>query len=131
MQSAFALEARADLLPVQPGLLRHVAQCQHHAFLHALEPADVEVRAQEHGDRKSTRLNSSHTVISYAVFCLKKKNTHCVCGADVVRPSALAITDTTGKRAYSEKCTLTGITSSPCGRNHISCCNRSKPERTY
>src|SRR5438132_10720074 len=26
-----------------------------------------------HSDRKSTRLNSSHTVISYAVFCLKKK----------------------------------------------------------
>src|SRR5436190_13272374 len=26
-------------------------------------------------DRKSTRLNSSHTVISYAVFCLKKKST--------------------------------------------------------
>src|SRR3954449_11184672 len=25
------------------------------------------------GDRKSTRLNSSHTLISYAVFCLKKK----------------------------------------------------------
>src|SRR5438132_9232757 len=29
--------------------------------------------ADEHPDRKSTRLNSSHTVISYAVFCLKKK----------------------------------------------------------
>src|SRR5690349_23334825 len=27
------------------------------------------------GDRKSTRLNSSHVEISYAVFCLKKKNT--------------------------------------------------------
>src|SRR3954462_2507057 len=27
-------------------------------------------------DRKSTRLNSSHTIISYSVFCLKKKNTH-------------------------------------------------------
>src|SRR5258708_8137723 len=27
-------------------------------------------------DRKSTRLNSSHQIISYAVFCLKKKNTH-------------------------------------------------------
>src|SRR2546426_6757877 len=27
-------------------------------------------------DRKSTRLNSSHLVISYAVFCLKKKRTH-------------------------------------------------------
>src|SRR5438034_1083948 len=29
--------------------------------------------AARYGDRKSTRLNSSHTVISYAVFCLKKK----------------------------------------------------------
>src|SRR5256885_12163940 len=29
----------------------------------------------EYEDRKSTRLNSSHLVISYAVFCLKKKNT--------------------------------------------------------
>src|SRR5256885_10953581 len=28
------------------------------------------------GDRKSTRLNSSHLVISYAVFCLKKKRAH-------------------------------------------------------
>src|SRR5437773_5340397 len=27
-------------------------------------------------DRKSTRLNSSHITISYAVFCLKKKNTY-------------------------------------------------------
>src|SRR3712207_7216685 len=29
--------------------------------------------AVRHGDRKSTRLNSSHANISYAVFCLKKK----------------------------------------------------------
>src|SRR5256885_9368871 len=29
--------------------------------------------AAQRGDRKSTRLNSSHLVISYAVFCLKKK----------------------------------------------------------
>src|SRR2546430_4650775 len=29
-----------------------------------------------HEDRKSTRLNSSHSQISYAVFCLKKKKTH-------------------------------------------------------
>src|SRR5712675_3059488 len=29
--------------------------------------------AHRHGDRKSTRLNSSHGYISYAVFCLKKK----------------------------------------------------------
>src|SRR5207245_5409605 len=32
--------------------------------------------APHHQDRKSTRLNSSHGSISYAVFCLKKKNTH-------------------------------------------------------
>src|SRR2546426_9143310 len=31
-------------------------------------------RDREGRDRKSTRLNSSHLVISYAVFCLKKKN---------------------------------------------------------
>src|SRR5260221_5191103 len=33
------------------------------------------VPCRPHRDRKSTRLNSSHTVISYAVFCLKKKKT--------------------------------------------------------
>src|SRR5256885_9555524 len=32
-------------------------------------------KVQRTTDRKSTRLNSSHLVISYAVFCLKKKNT--------------------------------------------------------
>src|SRR5256886_9149033 len=31
---------------------------------------------REFVDRKSTRLNSSHSQISYAVFCLKKKNTY-------------------------------------------------------
>src|SRR5258708_15397165 len=35
--------------------------------------ADVEIHLQE--DRKSTRLNSSHQIISYALFCLKKKKT--------------------------------------------------------
>src|SRR5947208_11964730 len=30
-------------------------------------------RSSRRGDRKSTRLNSSHQIISYAVFCLKKK----------------------------------------------------------
>src|SRR5256885_2883450 len=41
----------------------------------AAEHATHEARdAAEEADRKSTRLNSSHLVISYAVFCLKKKN---------------------------------------------------------
>src|SRR5438034_3541483 len=40
-----------------------------------LQPGDAnyEVKIEDVRDRKSTRLNSSHTVISYAVFCLKKK----------------------------------------------------------
>src|SRR5690625_7044434 len=37
-----------------------------------LTPAPEAVRRRQ--DRKSTRLNSSHVAISYAVFCLKKKN---------------------------------------------------------
>src|SRR5256885_5990926 len=37
-----------------------------------LNDRELQPRAR---DRKSTRLNSSHLVISYAVFCLKKKNT--------------------------------------------------------
>src|SRR5947207_5975175 len=41
-----------------------------------IEPREAKVVVKIHMhtlDRKSTRLNSSHTVISYAVFCLKKK----------------------------------------------------------
>src|SRR2546430_13471136 len=38
-------------------------------------PADARLAPQTFSrDRKSTRLNSSHSQISYAVFCLKKKN---------------------------------------------------------
>src|SRR5260221_7632411 len=36
-------------------------------------PSSQQLSNIERQDRKSTRLNSSHTVISYAVFCLKKK----------------------------------------------------------
>src|SRR2546429_6440007 len=49
--------------------------------LSAAAPAQVAVLSygfweRHYGDRKSTRLNSSHGYISYAVFCLKKKKTH-------------------------------------------------------
>src|SRR5437868_10591537 len=37
-------------------------------------PAAIAPTNQTPADRKSTRLNSSHVSISYAVFCLKKKN---------------------------------------------------------
>src|SRR5205807_6099388 len=40
-------------------------------FFQLLRGANVDEK-----DRKSTRLNSSHLVISYAVFCLKKKSTY-------------------------------------------------------
>src|SRR5256885_8521412 len=39
----------------------------------ACEPASGHAVGEHNADRKSTRLNSSHLVISYAVFCLKKK----------------------------------------------------------
>src|SRR2546430_7322964 len=37
------------------------------------EDVGADVAGAQDGDRKSTRLNSSHSQISYAVFCLKKK----------------------------------------------------------
>src|SRR3712207_8706045 len=40
---------------------------------HGTSVADIVWALFEHADRKSTRLNSSHANISYAVFCLKKK----------------------------------------------------------
>src|SRR5437870_10640058 len=49
----------------------------HNVFGIALNLQEDEVGAVllgEYKDRKSTRLNSSHVAISYAVFCLKKKN---------------------------------------------------------
>src|SRR5260221_8760507 len=48
-------------------------------------------------DRKSTRLNSSHTVISYAVFCLKKKKNTCfpiILATDDVAARHLVAADT-------------------------------------
>src|SRR3954464_7468266 len=41
-------------------------------------------------DRKSTRLNSSHTIISYAVFCLKKKKQKIETGHDAPTPPDLS-----------------------------------------
>src|SRR3712207_7165879 len=51
----------------------------------AVPPAPEENRRALHSDRKSTRLNSSHANISYAVFCLKKK-TNQIARSHVRRP---------------------------------------------
>src|SRR5690606_41202507 len=51
---------------------RHDAR-QHVRVRHVAAPVAVERHREALRDRKSTRLNSSHVKISYAVFCLKKK----------------------------------------------------------
>src|SRR2546422_7067594 len=60
--------AREDIVRVSNLLLVHSPD---------FRPAPLIV--EEFGDRKSTRLNSSHGYISYAVFCLKKKNKQATC----------------------------------------------------
>src|SRR5256885_10911807 len=57
----------ADDGPVHRGLAPEDAE------LHEAAELAHQVQPLRHADRKSTRLNSSHLVISYAVFCLKKK----------------------------------------------------------
>src|SRR5947207_5153380 len=52
---------------------RGVALAQSRADPFGVLHLHAEVVEPRRADRKSTRLNSSHTVISYAVFCLKKK----------------------------------------------------------
>src|SRR5688572_32306380 len=47
----------------------------HNPFRTEYAVVNLDDLAERFEDRKSTRLNSSHSQISYAVFCLKKKNT--------------------------------------------------------
>src|SRR5256885_12100491 len=54
--------------------LPRAGQIRRPASLAAKTICRVDGPNQKTRDRKSTRLNSSHLVISYAVFCLKKKN---------------------------------------------------------
>ena len=86
----FEAAHRFDVIPggLQPGLPVLDGEISGAQFLprlgfvdpvFGLPAAGAETPVQTQGigvpDRKSTRLNSSHVVISYAVFCLKKKNT--------------------------------------------------------
>src|SRR4051812_49974803 len=75
---------RSTLFPYTTLFRSHRQRHGHLAGL-GLEPAERAFRRQhdaeddEDEDRKSTRLNSSHMSISYAVFCLKKKNKRQTC----------------------------------------------------
>src|SRR2546430_13692899 len=62
-----------DALPISSAPGRAVERSE--ALVLTVGANAVVVEGQLGGDRKSTRLNSSHSQISYAVFCLKKKNT--------------------------------------------------------
>src|SRR2546422_6432130 len=73
--------------------------------------ADEKIIAE--GDRKSTRLNSSHGYISYAVFCLKKKNS--------------SSQDTHGTLSSPVGCSRQDAEETHIGRRHT----RREPVRTY
>src|SRR5256885_5200877 len=70
-----AVERGGDTLAIVVGRFDHLRiLAQIGAEQQGAAPAAARCgTAQQHEDRKSTRLNSSHLVISYAVFCLKKK----------------------------------------------------------
>src|SRR3712207_8523302 len=78
-----------DALPIWAAFLEQAGfAAVHWSSVGSANASDKEIMdwAREHAhivfthdmdlDRKSTRLNSSHANISYAVFCLKKKNRH-------------------------------------------------------
>src|SRR2546422_7549899 len=75
LSAAASAPARADPMPSGEG--REVTQSQHDDLGGRMTRwemvAMVVTLSGGAGDRKSTRLNSSHGYISYAVFCLKKK----------------------------------------------------------
>src|SRR5256885_15954271 len=63
---------RSTLFPYTT-LFRSLSRARRHADGGDRVILDEGLEPAQHADRKSTRLNSSHLVISYAVFCLKKK----------------------------------------------------------
>src|SRR3712207_7294151 len=63
-------EGREHVRGLRLDRLVRLAVAERQLQLLLVRPGEVEL------DRKSTRLNSSHANISYAVFCLKKKNKH-------------------------------------------------------
>src|SRR3712207_8258492 len=67
-----APDGHVDLERLRVGLLVR-ENADQHVELHAAQGNGLG-RCHATKDRKSTRLNSSHANISYAVFCLKKKN---------------------------------------------------------
>src|SRR3989454_3469991 len=82
-----------DALPISRGPLGEEARQQDgRLHLRASDRGTVGDAPQAcagDGDRKSTRLNSSHLVISYAVFCLKKKKNKTNIARRTMKPGAI------------------------------------------
>src|SRR2546430_10928320 len=78
---------RSRLVGIPPNLEPMVStgQCHTAAAMETRTNATIEP-GTFHSDRKSTRLNSSHSQISYAVFCLKKKTQSKNCNRITVSP---------------------------------------------
>src|SRR5256886_6903857 len=74
----------------EPLLAPHVHDAAAPGVQHVGAERRVADGVRDIGDRKSTRLNSSHSQISYAVFCLKKKKKN-----DILHP---VLTNTAHKR---------------------------------
>src|SRR5207248_10305113 len=74
-------EARITRIPVEQDVRRLDVAMHDTGGMHIRERVGNAApdRGDVIGDRKSTRLNSSHRTISYAVFCLKKKKISTVC----------------------------------------------------
>src|SRR4051812_49759704 len=67
---------RSTLFPYTTLFRSELGAGLHPAGLEPLQPSVGRQLGAQRLDRKSTRLNSSHMSISYAVFCLKKKKTY-------------------------------------------------------
>src|SRR3990170_59511 len=77
------------------------------------------LRSRSGADRKSTRLNSSHQIISYAVFCLKKKNTQATHLA--TRPRRPPATPSAAIRASPQYPQLVCARRPPAGQDVLLC----------
>src|SRR5207244_5298433 len=71
--SAEARAERRASTAAAPATLMDVLETGYQPYVTAYASNSANTRCPRAADRKSTRLNSSHQIISYAVFCLKKK----------------------------------------------------------
>src|SRR3954466_9282472 len=101
---------RSTLFPYTTLFRSRALRLEQHLFDQPARRGRVPDRRARARDRKSTRLNSSHTIISYAVFCLKKKKTgHDLPGAPPYPTSHAARADVSGGGQVPTSCRRTAL----------------------